>query len=133
MHPPIDQSEAKHGLYSLLERGLIPPNAKISFEPEPIVSKPISLAEKDNNEVFKHIEYMPHKQTENVYKLDSVYEMEMKNRIINQKNSSKKSTPESSEKQHFLKKKSSIVPKAVNRQPVQPPNGTINLNPLVNK
>ncbi len=134
MPPPIDQSEAKHGLYSLLERGLIPPYAKISFDPEPIVSKVINLAGKDTQEAFKRVEYTPQTLTENVYKLDRNYEFEVKNRA-NQKISSKKNTPET-DKQNFLKKKtqstSTIATKALVKPASLPANGGVNLNPLVN-
>ncbi len=136
MPPPIDQSEAKYGLYSLLERGLIPPCARISFEPEPIVSKVINLAEKDTQEVFKRIEYSPQTTTEKIYKLDRNYEMEAKKRV-NQKISDKKNMPENS-KQNYLKKKtqpnpssSTLSTKAVVK-PAIVPNGGVNLNPLVN-
>ncbi len=37
----INENETKHGLYSLIERGLIPHTAKITFEQLPFTTKPI--------------------------------------------------------------------------------------------
>jgi len=46
--------DAKYGLYSLLERGLIPPNAKITFEQFPIVAKQIKQ-QNENKKVMIRI------------------------------------------------------------------------------
>lgn len=102
MPPPIDSAEAKHGLYSLLQRGLIPPTAKISFDPEPIVSNTVALSDKDSHQ-YRHLDYSPQRINENVYKLDRSYETEVQRRI-NQKLAVQKST-DSNEKQNYLKKK----------------------------
>lgn len=110
MPPPLDPSEAKHGLYSLLQRGLIPPNAKISFDPEPIVSNPMDLQVKEPANVLKHIEYPINMANENVYKLDRTYEIELKKRIKHQKSMAEHSDSTTLEKQNFLKKKAQIQP-----------------------
>ena len=97
--PPIPPGEAKHGLYSLLQRGLIPSYAKISFEPEPVIANPMHLKEKDAMESLKHIEYPINTgKSDNIYKYDRSYESEVQKRM-----GQKSRTPP--EKQHFLKKK----------------------------
>ena len=37
--PPITEDEARHGILSLLERGLIPPGAELTLEPSPVKHK----------------------------------------------------------------------------------------------
>ncbi len=77
--PPISQSEAKHGLLSLIQRGLIPPSAKIAFDPEPIIAQTLNINEKDNLEAaMKKIEYPSPTLNDNIYKLDRTYELQMK-------------------------------------------------------
>lgn len=34
--PNITEADARHGILSLLERGLIPPGADLAFEPSPV-------------------------------------------------------------------------------------------------
>ncbi len=41
----IDEVDTKHGLLSLLERGLIPQAAKITFEPPPFAPKKAEVHE----------------------------------------------------------------------------------------
>ena len=85
-----------------MQRGLIPPTAKISFDPEPIVSNTVALTDKENSH-YRNLDYSPQRVNENVYKLDRSYETEVKRRI-NQKLAVQKSS-ESNEKQNYLKKK----------------------------
>lgn len=47
MPPAIGDNEAKHGLLSLIERGLIPTSAKIEFFPVPVEAQPIKLSYPD--------------------------------------------------------------------------------------
>ena len=47
MPPAIGDNEAKHGLLSLIERGLIPTSAKIAFYPVPVEAQPIKLGYPD--------------------------------------------------------------------------------------
>ena len=51
--PAIDENEAKYGLLSLIERGLIPSNAKISFFPVPIESQQIKISQNDKGLNYK--------------------------------------------------------------------------------
>ena len=43
--PPITENDSKHGLLSLLERGLIPSTAKITFDQFPISAKTFKRVE----------------------------------------------------------------------------------------
>lgn len=45
MPPPITENDSKYGLLSLLERGLIPSTAKITFDQFPISAKTFKRAE----------------------------------------------------------------------------------------
>ena len=47
--PAISDAEAKYGLLSLIERGLIPSNAKISFHPVPVEALSIKLNQSEKN------------------------------------------------------------------------------------
>lgn len=51
--PAINEGEAKYGLLSLIERGLIPSNAKISFYPVPVEAQSIKLAQADKTTTTK--------------------------------------------------------------------------------
>ncbi|KAH9508924.1 hypothetical protein Btru_048311 [Bulinus truncatus] len=41
--PPVSDDDAKKGIFSLLERGLIPPAALLTFDPSPIKNKSLQL------------------------------------------------------------------------------------------
>ena len=51
--PPISDADAKQGLMSLLERGLIPSNAKITFEPMPIAHKKMNIVDSTSKSIDK--------------------------------------------------------------------------------
>jgi hypothetical protein len=66
--PPISEQEAKHGLFSLMERGLIPSNAQITFDPQPISAKTIDIKESKNTPKKLNIDEFRTQDTK--YKLD---------------------------------------------------------------
>lgn len=72
--PPISDADAKQGLMSLLERGLIPSNAKITFEPMPIAHKKMNIVESAAKSMDKarSIEEST-KASDVIYKLDPNY------------------------------------------------------------
>jgi hypothetical protein len=134
--PPISQSEAKHGLLSLLQRGLIPPSAKITFDPEPIITQTLNLNEKDDTEAMKKIEYPASDLNENIYKLDRNYElqlqmkMKMKKKIHNSIDTNE--TTSMNEKQKYAKKKSTHSSQKLNPSLKTELSIQNNENPLVN-
>jgi len=41
--PPITEDDARHGILSLLERGLIPPGADLMLDPSPVKQKLLAI------------------------------------------------------------------------------------------
>lgn len=41
--PPVEENDAKKGILSLLERGLIPPTAQLTLDPPPVKHRVIQL------------------------------------------------------------------------------------------
>ena len=76
--PPVSEAEAKYGLLSIIERGLIPPSSKISFEPLPIAAKQIkpneTTANQKLNEKFKE---MPNSKSKLFSRLDHLEQGDM--------------------------------------------------------
>ncbi|KAK7010096.1 IQ domain-containing protein H [Biomphalaria glabrata] len=50
--PPVSDEDAKRGIFSLLERGLIPPAALLTFDPSPIKNKSLQLYNPDEKIKF---------------------------------------------------------------------------------
>lgn len=51
--PAITENDAKHGILSLLERGLIPPGAELTLDPSPVRHKLISLHDPGSKKLAK--------------------------------------------------------------------------------
>lgn len=69
--PPVDEDQAKYGILSLMERGLIPPSSKITFDQFPMSTKPFKSDEiNDENKTLAG----RFKTNELVYKLDPNYD-----------------------------------------------------------
>lgn len=66
--PSISEQEAKYGLMSLMERGLIPSNAQITFDPQPISAKTIDIKEPKNTPKKFHIDEF--RTQDSKYRLD---------------------------------------------------------------
>ena len=46
--PPISEDDARKGILSLIERGLIPPAAQLTLDPSPVRHKVLMLHDPDN-------------------------------------------------------------------------------------
>ena len=53
--PPITEKDARNGILSLIERGLIPPAAELHLDPSPVRHRPAPLhdpQDKDKNQAL---------------------------------------------------------------------------------
>ncbi len=53
MPPPITETDAKRGILSLMDRGLIPPGAELTLEPSPVKHLPAALHNSGNKDRMK--------------------------------------------------------------------------------
>ena len=51
--PPISEGDAKKGILSLIERGLIPPAAELTLDPSPVRNKMAPLHNPDSKDRIK--------------------------------------------------------------------------------